>query len=237
MTAAEYVLGTLDATARVSVEQARANDPALETAIRAWERRLAPLNETVASIAPPPGQFAAIEAKIAGLAREQVSQSESPTAVIVQLQQRVDRWKRVAYAASALAASLLVVVGIGTAGLIRPQPPQTFVAVFQHDDKQPAFLMSVDLKTREMTIRAVSAGKPTGKAYQLWIVAEPFGPKPHSLGLLDTDLGPTKKRLSDLEPAILQKATFGISEEPPGGSPTGQPTGRAIHGTLHTAAP
>lgn len=240
MTAAEYVLGTLDVTERASIERRRAGEPDLDRAILAWQRRLAPLADTVAPVEPPPGLLALIERRIAAIKHESASAgadpgSIPPAAVIVQLERRVARWRQVAVAASALAAGLAVFVGLGDR--IRPRDPQTFVAVFQHDDKQPAFLMSVDLASREMTIRAVTAGKPTGKAYQLWIVAESFGPKPHSLGLLDGDLGPTRKRLAELPPAVLQNATFGISEEPPGGSPTGQPTGRAIHGKLHHAAP
>jgi anti-sigma-K factor RskA len=118
----------------------------------------------------------------------------------------------------------------------RPES-QNFVAVFQKDDGQPAFLMSVDLATRRLTIRAVTADRQVGKAYQLWIVADQLGPAPRSLGLLNATLEPTHRSLAEFGPAILQNATFGISVEPLGGSPTGRPTGPALHGKLYPATP
>lgn len=226
MTAAEYVLGTLDASDRARVETRRSSDPGLDAAITSWERRLAPLNDAVPFVEPSLGLYASIERRI---------ELVGHTARIVKLERRLTLWRSAAIGASAIAAALMVAVGLTDRSALKQS--QNFVAVFQKDDAQPAFLMSVDLATREVTIRAITADRKVGKAYQLWIVAEPFGPKPHSLGLLDDNLGPTRKRLSDLEPAVLQKAIFGISEEPPGGSPTGQPTGRALHGTLHQAMP
>lgn len=239
LTAAEFALGTLDADERRSVVERRRADPGLDRAIAAWENRLAPLLDEVAPVEPPSRLFAEIERRVEvseGLGA--TAPGPLATATVIALERQVSRWRGLAYGSMALAAMLLVALGVVT-GWSRygVKGTETFVAVFQKDDAQPAFLMSVDLATREVTIRAVTADRKVGKAYQLWIVAEPFGPKPHSLGLLDSDLGPTRKRLSDLEPAVLQKATFGISEEPPGGSPTGQPTGRAIHGTLHQASP
>jgi len=97
--------------------------------------------------------------------------------------------------------------------------------------------MSVDLASREITIRAITADRQAGKTYQLWILAEPLGPVPRSLGLLEDGTAPTRKTLSGFDPALLQNATFGISVEPPGGSPTGRPTGPALHGKLLQATP
>jgi anti-sigma-K factor RskA len=52
------------------------------------------------------------------------------------------------------------------------------------------------------------------------------------LGLLGGAAELTRKGLPGLDPAELRNATFGISIEPEGGSPTGRPTGPAIHGKL-----
>ena len=64
------------------------------------------------------------------------------------------------------------------------------------------------------------------KAFELWLI--PPGDKPHSLGLID----PTKPvRISvpeTLLPKVNSDAVFAVSVEPPGGSPTGQPTGPVI---------
>ena len=62
--AGEYVLGTLDAAERADVAARRAGDPALSAAIRAWERRLAPLDAAMPAVAPPADLFARIERQI-----------------------------------------------------------------------------------------------------------------------------------------------------------------------------
>ena len=122
--------------------------------------------------------------------------------------------------------------------VLPPTSTQNFVAVFQKDDALPSFLLTIDLASREVTIRPVAATQAQpGKTYQLWILAEQLGPVPRSLGLLGDALQPTRKTLASYEPALLQKATFGISVEPEGGSPTGRPTGPALHGKLYPATP
>ena len=78
----------------------------------------------------------------------------------------------------------------------------------------------------------VAADPAPGKAYELWIVSDALGPKPQSLGLLEGVEAPTRRTIDGLTPAALRGALFGISLEPAGGSPTGQPTGPALHGTL-----
>jgi anti-sigma-K factor RskA len=110
--------------------------------------------------------------------------------------------------------------------------------VFQKDDQQPAFLLAIDLKTRELVIRPVTAEPLQQRTYQLWILDQQVSPVPSSLGLIDASLKePTRKTVASIDPAVLMRATFGISEEPPGGSPTGRPTGPALHGRLIPAAP
>ena len=236
-TAAEYVLGTLDAGERRAVDARRTREPDLDTAIADWEYRLAPLQEAIADVKPPAGLFARIEARLSSAAMLSRPAQRPPagSAVVIELERRMLRWRRAAISASAIAASLALVIGLRET--VVPPRPQNFVAVFQKDDALPAFLLSIDLASRELTIRPVAAVDQPGKTYQLWILAEPLGPVPKSLGLLEASLAPTRKTLTGFDPALLQKATFGISVEPPGGSPTGRPTGPALHGTLHSAAP
>ena len=50
---------------------------------------------------------------------------------------------------------------------------------------------------------------------------------------------PTAHRipLASFEPGVISSATYGISLEPVGGSPTGRPTSPAIHARLVQATP
>ena len=64
--AAEYALGTLDASERATLAARRLREPELDEAIRAWEERLAPLAEAAPEIEPPRDLLPAIEARIRG---------------------------------------------------------------------------------------------------------------------------------------------------------------------------
>ena len=221
--AAEFVLGTLDLSERAMVAARRTREPRLDVAIEAWERRLSPLNALTPEVEPPRDLWSRIEAKL--------NESIQPMADsnIVDLQRRLARWRRMAVATTAIAASLLIFVGFRETA--RTSTPLNYVAVFQQDDALPAFLMSIDLETRQLSIRPVAAQTPSGKAYQLWIAVETSGGKPQSLGLVE-DRQATRAALAAFEPAVVRTATFGVSLEPAGGSPTGQPTGPVFHAKL-----
>lgn len=233
MLAAEFALGTLDAAERAEVAARRLREPGFDAAIAEWERRLAPLVDTVPPIAPPPGLAEAIERRLDGASGSATSVAQ--LAEIADLRRRLVSWKRAAVTAGAIAASLML--AIGSVDLWRPRPTGELVAVFQKDDDSPAFVMSVDIEKRMLTVRMVSAARPEpDKTYQLWIASDQLGPAPRSLGLIDREEF-TIRRALDYDPALLRAATFGVSLEPAGGSPTGRPTSPAIHSRLINLKP
>ena len=229
--AAEYVLGTLDASERASVAARRQREPALDAAIERWERRLSGLNADVAPVPPPADMLLRIEQRIAATGNGRQA-AGSGSAQVIALQSQVTRWKRATMAASALAAALLLTLGVTQ--YAAHKQAETFVAVFQKNDESPAFLMSVDLPNRRITIRQVAAPREPGKTFQLWIAHERVGPNPRSLGLID-DAQVTREL--PYEPTLLRQATFGISVENLGGSTTGRPSPGALHAKLIEANP
>lgn len=233
MLAAEYVLGTLEPAQRQSVVARRMNEPDLDAAIRDWEVRLSPLNSHYDAVAPSTNLFANIRTRI-DEAGKAMAEHVPSLVEFAKMKRKLAIWRAGALGSAAIAASLIVAV-LAT-DVNAPLQDGKFVAVFHRDDTQPAFVMSVDLETRAVTIRPVEATVPEGKTYQLWIVTDETGPKPKSLGLLENISQPTTKQLGEFNPAMLRNATFGISLEPAGGSPTGLPTGPAIHGRLISVA-
>jgi anti-sigma-K factor RskA len=234
--AAEYVLGTLDASERATVAARRQREQALDAAILACEKRLSPLLDLVPPVEPPAGVWAAIQAQLDQ--QKIASPLVSTGSNVIDLQRRLAVWRRAAVAASALAASLLITIGVRET--TRTTQPRNFVAVFQKDDALPSFLLSIDLESRQLTIKPVSADTPAGKSYQLWIAAAPKGEppatRPRSLGVLEGRGLTTKAALSAYDKAVVENATFGVSLEPAGGSPTGQPTGPVFHAKLIPAS-
>lgn len=235
MLAAEYVLGTLEADERADVARRRAHEPDLDARILAWEARLAPLGDEVKAVAPGPDLLARIERRIEALEANDTEPAAMPDRAsdarqLAALHRRLRFWRWSTGLATA-AALVLAVLALAPVGQAPDEPP--FVAVFQQNDQQPAFMLSVDLPSRRLHVRPVTAEPVSGKSYQLWIKEASLGPNPHSVGVLNEDLSLPADALSDFEPELLKRATFGISIEPPGGSPTGQPTGPAIHGYLY----
>ena len=221
MQAAEYVLGTLPADERNALQARREQDPTLDALILEWEERLSDMTDDVELVEPGTELFEKIER---ALGRDDSN--------VIALRSQLNRWR---WSTALASAAALVLVAVLT---FQPQPataPESFVAVFQHDDQQPAFLLTVNLEDRQLNIRPVTAEAKPDKSYQLWIKADELGPKPRSVGVMGDQFEIDRAALHEYDPALLRTATFGISVEPPGGSPTGQPTGPAIHGYLYPA--
>lgn len=219
--AGEYVLGTLDAVERTNVAARRQREPQLDSAIRAWEQRLAPLNDAVTPVAPPDNLYPMIEARITALPED----SGANAANVVDLSRRLSRWRTTAIAASALAASLMLVIGVDHLG--PQQPTKNLVAVLQKDAGSPAFLVKVDVDNRVMTVQPLAAAHEPGKSFELWIINDQLG-KPKSLGVIDAPRTLTKPTLAAYTPDVIEGSTYAVTLEPEGGSPTGDPTGPVV---------
>jgi anti-sigma-K factor RskA len=220
--AAEYVLGTLDASERASVAARRQRESELDAAIQAWELRLAPLNDAIPEVAPPPGAFAKIEKRLGAGSASSANQTN-----VVDLSRRLNRWRATAIAASAVAAALILSLG---AQQFAPKPKsKNLVAVLQKDAASPAFLVSVNVDDRVMTVRPVAAKHEPGKSFELWIIHDSLG-KPKSLGVIDetTAVKMKKPTLAAYKPDVIQGSTYAVTLEPEGGSPSGDPTGPVV---------
>jgi anti-sigma-K factor RskA len=216
--AAEYALGTLDASERATLAARRLRESELDEAISAWEERLAPLAEAAPEIEPPRDLLPAIEARIRGASTEAPGRAASVT-----LERSIRLWRGMAIAASLFAGVLAI--GFVARETSRQSSPREYVAILQKDAASPAIEVTVNLDKQELTVRPVAAQPPPGKAYELWIIDAKLG-APRSLGLIgDTPRGAS---LSAYDPAVVAGATYAVTVEPPGGSPTGQPSGTPV---------
>lgn len=220
--AAEYALGTLSAEERAEVALRRMVEPELDAEIDFWEARFAPLAQSAPEIAPPAGLFAKIEAglppKLAPVSALAANDN------LANLKRQLGRWRAAALGAGALAASMFVGVGVQQyAGL---NAPKSFVAVLQKDADSPAFVVSVNVESRELKIRPVAASAPQGKSFELWIINDKLG-APRSLGVVEK-AGFTAPKLKGLAPDIVEASLYAITLEQQGGSPDGKPTSAPI---------
>jgi anti-sigma-K factor RskA len=182
------------------------------------------------------------------------------TAEIIDLSRRARRWRGIAAGIAALAAAFagLVVVREMRPELMPPplQPrvveksvevvkivevpspkPAQYVAVLQRDAASPAFLLTFDLERRTLTVRTVGAERQAGKSYELWLVSDRFA-SPRSLGLIGKEEFTQRPQLANYDAVTINRATYAVSLEPEGGSPTGAPTGPVLFsGKLLQATP
>lgn len=217
--AAEYVLGTLDAAERTAVTARRQREADLDAAIAEWEGRLAPLASAVPEAAPSPQLWSRIERRISG------TESGGSGAEVVELRRKMTFWRRSALGASALAAALIL--ALGARELTPPPKSKNLVAVLQKDAQSPAFLVSVDIDNKMMTVRPVAAKHEAGKSFELWLVHDSLG-APKSLGVIDDPKAMQRPTLAAYKRDVIENATFAVSLEPEGGSPTGAPTGPVV---------
>lgn len=225
--AGEYVLGVLDAAERRAVTARRESDPALDAAISRWEARLAPLTEALPPVTPPESLWVRIE--------QALSQPAATVDLVEILRRRARRWKLAALAGGALAAGLALALGLSETQ--RLAAPRNFVAVLQRDANSPAFMVAVDLTTRELTVRPIDAVAPAGKSYELWLINERLD-APKSLGVIEKADFTRNDRLRAFAPEVVKASLFAITVEQAGGSPTGKPTSAPVFtGKLFQAQP
>lgn len=230
--AAEYVLGTLTAAERADVSLRRAREPALESAIAAWERRLGPMIAVVPELPAPAHLFERIRAQIKSAGRV-----VGLTTREADLSRRVGVWRNATIGMTALAACLAGVIGWREPV---PTPPATstrYVALLQADKTSPGLMLSVDTEKKVFALRALSKPQERGKAYELWLVNDKLA-QPKSLGLVPSDLEVRPLDGNGVDRSLFMDGTFAVSLEPEGGSPTGQPTGPVLFtGKLYQMTP
>ncbi len=82
-----------------------------------------------------------------------------------------------------------------------------------------------DVKSKVIVIRSLGASAPARHSYELWALgAGRAAPQP--LGIIAAVAHIPSEQLGDVGDTALADTTFAVSLEPPGGSPTGAPTGR-----------
>jgi anti-sigma-K factor RskA len=202
----------------------------------------ASLAKSLAEPAPPPERSEWLPPPVVPPIEPKVERSAN----VVLLSRRVSRWRRMTVLMGTIAALLAVYIGLNqfAPGLLPfgPRPAQVvaqspaaaqqqlgarLVAVLQQEPTSPAFLLTVDPQSRTMVVRRVSATAEPGRSYELWLISSQF-PAPRSLGLVGVDEFTARPIPGNFDVATLRTASYAVSLEPSGGSPSGVPTGPVL---------
>ncbi|KAB0677776.1 anti-sigma factor [Aureimonas leprariae] len=216
--AAEYVLGVLDADERRRVERRARSDGALQRRIEAWEHRFAPMLADEREEAPPATTWDAVETQL-----DRMIRFRSPAAAPSASARGVSRlWKWFGLGSFGLLAASLAMLFVVTQPRVGPP---SLAAVIAPEGGAALYAAVIDPRTSRATLIPVSAGADAAHSNELWLIGADGTPR--SLGLLPTE-GPAEVVVA---PELLVGgggAALAVSREPPGGSPTGKPTGPVI---------
>jgi anti-sigma-K factor RskA len=219
--AAAYVAGTLRGSARRRFVALMRVHPALRQAVRGWEARVMPLTASVGPVAPPARVWQAIERRIAPVA------PAGGLAPQAGWWGRLAVWRAIAGVTSTAAVALAVLLAL-------PQPAQPPIVVVLSSTGAPpsgaggvvqaSFVASISADGRALVTKPISTvALQADRALELWAVP-PQG-APRSLGLISAQGATVVQRGRVLD----NTAAFAVSLEPPGGSPTGAPTGPILY--------
>ncbi len=169
------------------------------------------------------------------------------SADVVSLESEVKRWRGITLGIGALAALLAIYIAVeqfkpdlipaqmrpaGPGSVARTQesersPQDRLVAVLQQEPTAPAFLLTLDTQKWTLIVRRVSAKPETGRSYELWLISKQF-PSPRSLGIVGNEEFMQRALPGNYNVDTLRGATYAVSLEPAGGSPSGVPTGPVL---------
>ena len=220
--AAEYALGTLRGAARRRFETLLPAHPRLREATLEWQRRLQVLEPQVPPQVQPGAQvWLQIQRRLFGAS----TNAELPLG-LARARSALTWWR--AWAGVSTTALLALAIWSAQPGAVTP--PVVVVLSAQNiqgaaSDIRPAsFVASVSGDGRSLVIKPLDAQQMVTlhKALELWAVP-PKG-APRSLGVISQTQLTTVVR-SQL---LTNTAALALSVEPPGGSPSGAPTGPVV---------
>lgn len=207
--AAEYTLGLLSQDEAADFEDRLATQPALRAAYAQWAGDLTRLTDDIAPVTPPARIKTAIDATLFGDERA----SSKPGLL--------QRFGLSGLIGAAVVAALLFILILPTANVPPPNNP-VFAADLEASDGALKVHAGYDAETREMYVKRNAGDARDGRVLELWLIVGDAAPV--SLGILPEDeavrLPLTPDEINGLEGGVLA-----LSDEPPGGSPTGAPTG------------
>ena len=242
MLAAEYALGVLEGAERAGAERRIERDPAFARAVDDWHVQLSPMLDYVEDATPSPRVWRGIESAIG-----RVSASRARSAATVReaadpiARQAIPAWRALMLMVVGGAFASFAMFALFDSGFLRTgddalragspatdpvtaDPAATqpaLVATLTPEGAAPPALARLD-PSGGLSVRITLAGED-GRVPELWLI--PGDGVPRSLGVLaggDTTIA--------LPPGIAPAAgeALAVSLEPPGGSPTGAPTGPVV---------
>ena len=207
---AEFALGVLPPGERAALEADLARDPGLRARLRGWDERLAMLADHVDPVLPPRHVLDGAKARLFG---ETAPQSRG-------LLSRLGFWQAVAGLSLAALTAVVVVPRV-----VPTTTPPALVSVLQGGEGAVRVAALYDTRSGTLRLHREAGEVAADRAFELWLIEG--GNNPVSLGVMPDVVNASVVIAPELR-ARLAGGILAISDEPSGGSPTGQPTGPVV---------
>lgn len=226
--AGEYALGVLDAESRVQAEARIAHDREFAHAVAQWSRRLAPMAEKIAPVAPPTHVWPRISDEL-DLLIDAPLPSRPPThapATARTWWNDLVLWRWLGGGAMAIAVfSLILLMHGGPSAKPAGAGPGYMVATLA-SDTGARYVATVDVPNARIVMVPLAHAEAGSRVPELWVIAP--GQPPRSLGVIAADRATTVDVPAEVIKSMGPDDILAITLEPHGGAPEGKPTGPII---------
>ncbi len=211
--AADHALGLTEGAERERAERLMETDAGFRAEVEALRRSLVELDATAPERAPAPDAWRAIEAAL---------DAPPPAATVPR---RAGFWESLAFwrpaALGSGALAFLLAIGF-VAALLKPPAQPIYVAVLQTEEGRAQAVVNAYADGTVTLVPIAPIGVPDGRIIEVWTL-QSREQGPISIGRMDRarTIKLDLKRLARPDAGHL----FELTAEPPGGSPTGRPTG------------
>jgi anti-sigma-K factor RskA len=208
--AAELVLGVLARSERAAALRLLERDRNFAELVADWEHKLVSWAGEIDEVAAPPQVWDRIAAALPAQAAAKAG-----------WWQNLAFWRALSLATGALAAAC-----IGALIYLGNTPQKAPLVASLDGGGHRHFVATVDARSGNMAVQPAAFAADATRVPELWLI--PADGKPRSLGLLRADRAVSIAIPPGLIGQTVSNAVLAVSLEPPGGSPTGQPTGPVI---------
>ena len=206
--AAEYALGLLEGEDARAAHARTLTEPVFAANVLFWQERLAILADEIAPVAPSRAAKKRLMARVFGTGRRRGWFGSAGL------------WR------GATLASLLLVAVLGYQVATYDRIPTLYTTELVSDDGTLRVLAVYDSVTGHIRITRTDGAAGEGRDLELWAIADGQAPVP--VGILPDDTVRAGYEVPEAVRGSLSGLTLAISDEPDGGSPTGQPTGAVL---------
>lgn len=220
MRAAEYALGLLSPDETALFEASLERDSQAREDYARWAEHFAALTAGFPEATPPDAVLARIEERL----------FPANPATVPSPASFWDRFGLGGAIGGGLLAALAVLWLINLSGIMNWLDTPALVAEITAQDQSLVVDARYDAEARTLAIDRKAGAAAAGRALELWLIVGDAAPV--SLGVLP-EAETAVVALPETLAAGLEGGVLAISDEPPGGSPTGAPTGAILAvGTL-----